>query len=29
VPRLPLPTALLLMPGPYAECDPSTRAGTR
>ena len=29
VPRLPLPTALLLMPGPYAECDTFTRAGTR
>jgi 4-amino-4-deoxy-L-arabinose transferase-like glycosyltransferase len=23
VPRLPLPTAILLMPGPYAECDTS------
>jgi 4-amino-4-deoxy-L-arabinose transferase-like glycosyltransferase len=29
VPRLPLPTALLLMPGPYGECDTSTRAETR
>jgi 4-amino-4-deoxy-L-arabinose transferase-like glycosyltransferase len=29
VPRLPLPTALLLMPGPYGECDTSTRADTR
>ena len=29
VPRLPLPTALLLMPGPYAECDMSARAATR
>ncbi len=29
VPRLPLPTALLLMPGPYGECDTSARADTR
>ncbi len=29
VPRLPLPTALLLMPGPYGECDSSARADTR
>jgi len=29
VPRLPLQTALLLMPGPYGECDPSARADTR
>jgi 4-amino-4-deoxy-L-arabinose transferase-like glycosyltransferase len=29
VPRLPLPTALLLMPGPYGECDTSGRADAR
>ena len=29
VPRLPLPTALLLMPGPYGECDTSTSADRR
>ena len=29
VPRLPLPTAILLMPGPYAGCDTSTRAAER
>jgi 4-amino-4-deoxy-L-arabinose transferase-like glycosyltransferase len=29
VPRLPLPTALLLMPGPYGQCDTSTSADRR
>jgi 4-amino-4-deoxy-L-arabinose transferase-like glycosyltransferase len=29
VPRLPLPTAILLMPGPYAGCDTSSSAAGR